>query len=216
MVLTDAEATAAGEAAKAAGTALVVAAGAGGWLARTVGTIPEDILGIAGGDWLHQTRRRNLAKMEAKTAKSLDGIDATRRTEASPSVVLPLLEAAADESREELQALWAALLANACLDGGKRVRRAFFDALRTMEPVDALVLELHINRPNRHTSEASSYQRDDEWMITQLAVKGFSQRDLAISTEALQTLKCLARIGSIVTHHATPFGLALFEACTVR
>ncbi len=216
MVLTDAEATAAGEAAKAAGTALVVAAGAGGWLARTVGTIPEDILGIAGGDWLHQTRRRNLAKMEAKTAKSLDGIDATRRTEASPSVVLPLLEAAADESREELQALWAALLANACLDGGKRVRRAFFDALRHMDPVDALVLDLNIRRPNGHTSDSGAQQHDSQWIVDQLSKSGFGQHDFSISIEVLQSLNCLARIRSTILYPVTPFGMALSEACTVR
>jgi hypothetical protein len=57
-------------------------------------------------------------------------------------MLIPLLQAAADESREELQSLWAALLANAMTDGGHRTRGAFVGALKSMDPADALVLSI--------------------------------------------------------------------------
>jgi hypothetical protein len=59
----------------------------------------------------------------------------------SLSVTLPLFRDAADESREELQELWARLLA-AAMDPSRadRVRARFFDALQKLDPLDARVL----------------------------------------------------------------------------
>lgn len=126
------------ETAKAAGKAIDATSGFGGWLKQTLGTIPEDLLGIAGGDWLHQQRQRNVLAMKAKTEEIRLRIGAGPPCEPSPSVVLPLLIGAAEESRPELQDLWAALLASALQpDGGSRVRRAFFETLKAMEPIDA-------------------------------------------------------------------------------
>ncbi|WP_439551435.1 Abi-alpha family protein [Falsiroseomonas sp.] len=131
-----------GEVAKFGSNALGTGRAFGGWLKDTFGTIPEDLLGIAGGDWLHHQRRRNLAALEAKTAAIRQRIGAGPPHEPSVSVVLPLLQAAADEGRPELQDLWAALLACAMEAGGGRgVRRAFFDTLRAMEPDDALLFK---------------------------------------------------------------------------
>lgn len=129
------------ETAKATGKAIEAATGFGGWVKQTIGTIPEDLLGIAGGDWLHQQRQRNLARMMAKTEEVRARIGAGVLHEPSVSVVLPLLTAAANEARPELQDLWAALLASALQpDGGTRVRRAFFDTLSRLEPSDAITL----------------------------------------------------------------------------
>jgi Abortive infection alpha len=140
--LSDDEAKAVTEVAKTGGKIIDAGIGIGSFIRGTLGTIPEDLIGIAGGDWLHQKRRRNLAKIEAETEKLLEGVALERISEPSVSVVVPLLEAAADEAREELQNLWAALLAKAMIDGGKRVRRAFFEIVRRMEPTDAIVLHL--------------------------------------------------------------------------
>jgi hypothetical protein len=124
VILSDKEAKAAQEVAKVTGKAIDAAAGAGTVMVNgTVGRIAAATLRLVGGDWVEEQQKRNLARMQAKTARILDGIDEARLTAPSPSVVKPLLEAAADESREELQDLWAALLANAMVDGGKRVRR---------------------------------------------------------------------------------------------
>jgi hypothetical protein len=112
-------------------------------VSKTVGTIPEDLLGIAGEDWLKEQRKRNLISLQAMTEKKLQNrINAGTLTEPSVSVVLPLLKTAADENRPELQELWAGLLATSFQsDGGQRVRRAYFDTLTQMEPLDAVLFD---------------------------------------------------------------------------
>ena len=59
----------------------------------------------------------------------------------SPSLAVPLLQAAYDESRPELQELWASLIA-AAMDPARsgRVRLSFIDTLKQFDPLDALVL----------------------------------------------------------------------------
>ena len=100
MILSDEEAKAAQEVTKATGKAIDVAAGAGTMLVNsTVAKIATATLGLIGGDWVQEAQVRNLARLKAKTARMLDGIDQARLSEPSPSVVRPLLEAAADESR---------------------------------------------------------------------------------------------------------------------
>lgn len=61
----------------------------------------------------------------------------------SLSVLVPLLEAAQDESNEELRELWSRLLAAASDPTRKNMyRREFVDIAKNMEPIDALVLPL--------------------------------------------------------------------------
>jgi hypothetical protein len=60
----------------------------------------------------------------------------------SMSVALPLLIAAADESRDELQDLWARLLAAATdPERAKFFRIRFIEAAKKMDPLDAAVLQ---------------------------------------------------------------------------
>jgi len=146
MPVTDEQAKAVQEVAKASGPIVGLIRDAGRTLVNsTVGAIPGDLIGAGGGDWLHEVRVRNRARLEAKTASMLDRLDKSRLTEPSPSVVRPLLEAAVDESREQIQDLWARLLANSMVDCGSRVRREFFITLKVLEPLDAAVLDLFDN-----------------------------------------------------------------------
>ncbi len=55
---------------------------------------------------------------------------------------LPILVAAADESRDELQDIWASLLAAAADPArAKAFRIAFIEAVKKMDPLDAAVLQ---------------------------------------------------------------------------
>ena len=141
------EARAVAEVAKTTGEIVKAAGGVGSYLARVVGSIPDNLLGLVVGDWLDHARRRHLATLEMNTARILEGIATERLSEPSPSVLIPLLQAAVDEGRADLQAIWAALLANAMVDGGRKVRRDYFELLRHLEPVDALVFDLLARRP---------------------------------------------------------------------
>ncbi|MCO6763715.1 DUF4393 domain-containing protein, partial [Streptomyces sp. EL5] len=61
---------------------------------------------------------------------------------APPRIALDILEAAQDETRDELKELWARLLANA-MDATpqKNVRIEFITVLKQLNPLDALILQ---------------------------------------------------------------------------
>ncbi|MCA3279017.1 MAG: DUF4393 domain-containing protein [Roseomonas sp.] len=200
-------AKATGEVAKLSGKAIDAATGFANWVGKTIGTIPEDLLGIAGGDWLHEQRRRNLISLQAKTAEIRTRIYAGPPQEPSVSVVLPLLRAASDEARPELQSLWAGLLTAALQpDGGRRVRRAYFDTLAQMEPLDAVLFEaiMHLRRDKQGG-------RVDANLAGGKAGIGGDERTVSINA--------LEKLGLIVfghhdgLHAVKPYGLAFWEAC---
>ncbi len=136
-------ARAGGEIAKFGSRLLDSVDGFAGYLAHVTGPIPHDLVGVAGGDWLHQVRIRNRAKLFANTRRVLEERGVREPfEEISPSIARPLLEAAVDESREELAELWAKLLAAASDPSRKdRVRLSFVTTLRQMDPLDARVLQ---------------------------------------------------------------------------
>jgi hypothetical protein len=159
----------------------------------------------------------------------LEGIDTERLTEPSPSVLIPLLQAAVDEGRAELQDLWAALLANAMVDGGRRVRRDYFDAVRQMEPMDALVFDIIARRPNPHSNEIVTADADVRFIEHQRMELGILPDDLAIAVAKLVKLGCVFERHPIPIFpnaassgppeprayppSLTPFGRGLLAAC---
>jgi hypothetical protein len=197
------------EVAKTTGKVVRAASWAGGYLAAVLGSVPHDLVGVLGGDWLHEARRRNIAQLQANTDKLLDGIAADRRTEISGSVFLPLIEACVDEGRTELQALWAALLANAMVDGGRKVRRDFFDAVKKMEPQDALVLkivgDILVTNPNPTPDQMLGEMR------AKASQAGWSDLEMQVSRDALANLKCL--LPSADQTRLTAFGRSLLDVC---
>jgi hypothetical protein len=90
------EAKAVSEVAKTTGKALEIVQGTGGWLGSVLGRLPEDLIGLAGADWVHEKRRRTIAQMQAQTAEFIAVLAPDRLIEPSPSVVLPLLQSAAN------------------------------------------------------------------------------------------------------------------------
>jgi hypothetical protein len=202
------EAKAVGELAKLGQEIVKATGGAGRYLADILASVPQDLIGLAGGDWLRHKRERNLATLFLNTHRHLEAIEDARKSDPSPSLLLPLLEAAKDEDREELQALWAALLASAMLDGGKRVRRAFFDTVRQMEPMDAKFLwEFYRLEEQGRPLEALS--QEPMWIILHrlLVPSSFTDDEFTVSAESLIGLKC------IQTGKLTSFGKALLRAC---
>lgn len=130
-----------GEVAKATRQAMSVVEGVGHYAAEVFGQIPHDIAGLVIGDWLRHKRLRNAKRLQVRTECILASISVERLESPSPSVFIPLLETSVDEERPVLSELWAKLLANATIDGGNRVRTAFFETLRQMEPSDVAFLE---------------------------------------------------------------------------
>ncbi len=183
--------------------------GVGRYAAEVFGTVPHDVVGVAIGDRLRQRRTENAIRYQAKTIALLAGVDPARISPPSPSVLIPWMTAAADEEREELCDLWAALLANAALDGGRKVRREFFETLRQMEPPDAVLLEVFPRAP------AQSQNETQEVALQRLFSDrmGHGGADMHLSLHALEKLGCLMRS---LYWTSTPYGRALRAALTVE
>ena len=110
------------------------------FVGKALGTIPEDTVGLLGGDRLHELRIRNLDKISRKTEEILRERGVEDPEPIGPKALLPALEAASEEIDETLQDMWGTLLANA-MDPGKdtSLQRVFIEALKEFEPIDALV-----------------------------------------------------------------------------
>lgn len=212
----DDQARAIAEVAKFGRELVVGIRGVAAYLGEVVGSIPSDLLGVGGGDWLSEVRKRNVARLMSKTTKILNGIDNGRISEPSPSVLIPLLQAVTDESREELQDLWAALLANSLLDGGHRVRREFFVVLQQMEPSDAAALKFmaRLPPPTRDTGDAAYQSR---FAALEAVLNGPGSLGFRVSMRALNRLGCVTPDGSLNELHTavSDFGVALLAACEV-
>jgi hypothetical protein len=76
---------------------------AGAYIGWVLGTVPADPAGVLGGDWLGQIRIRNLARYKERTEEILVARGVTDATPVSPSLAVPLLRAAADETRESFR-----------------------------------------------------------------------------------------------------------------
>jgi Abortive infection alpha len=129
------------EQAKAIQEALKTLQGLGGYMKQTFGTVPQDIVGLLGGDYLKVRRAENLFRMIEKTKKKLEDAHVDR-ADVPPSLSIPIMIAAADESRDELLDLWAALLA-AAADPEKSswFRIKFIEVVKQLDPLDPLVLQ---------------------------------------------------------------------------
>jgi sugar phosphate isomerase/epimerase len=112
----------------------------GGYLDRVLGTLPDDTVGFL-GDWVCAKRMQRAAKLWAETQEILRERGVKDTIEPSPSIAVPLIEAAVSEDREGLKEIWAKLLA-AAMDPSRanRVRQAFIETAKAMEPLDAVVL----------------------------------------------------------------------------
>lgn len=131
------------EQAKAVREAIAALRDVGGFLKEVLGTIPEDLVGIFGGDWLRVRRAENFARIAHKARERLAARGVKIGKPGTLSLTIPIAAASADESRDELQDLWACLLA-AALDPSreKSFRLAFIEAAKKMDPLDAAVLKL--------------------------------------------------------------------------
>ncbi len=98
-------------------------------------------MGLVLGDPLRLVRTVIAAQYDVLLDAILKRRNVSKTEPVSPSVAIPLLQAAYDENRPELQELWAELIATA-LDPArsKNLRLSFVSSLKQLDPLDALVL----------------------------------------------------------------------------
>jgi hypothetical protein len=79
--------------------ALRIVRGSASFLREMLGTVPEDVVALLGGNWLKVRRAEQLVRMFEKLKERLRARQVEVPEPASLSIVLPILVAAADESR---------------------------------------------------------------------------------------------------------------------
>src|SRR5262245_8475955 len=185
------------EQAKAIQEALKTLQGLGGFLKETFGTVPQDLVGLLGGDLLKVRRAENLVRILEKARARLRARHVKAREPATLSLALPILVASADESRDELVDIWARLLAAAADPArAKSFRIQYIEVVKKMDPLDAAVL---------------SYVKEAGGGVTgqirrEAAEKLYVSRDeVDVSIANLEKLELMDR-GGPVSSTLSPFG----------
>jgi hypothetical protein len=201
-------ANAVAETAKATGKAVDLVRDLGAFVGRVLGDAPADLIGVAGGDYLRQVRRRNAFRMAQRTDEIISARHIQETVAISPSLAIPLLSAAGDESRPELQDLWARLLANA-MDPARAndLRIEFIEAVKRFHPRDAFIVQKMGEQSGKLSPDARSF------FMGHLRL---SQAAVEVSFQNLIGTKCLFDpLGSLSDPILTPFGRELLTACRV-
>jgi hypothetical protein len=168
---------------------------------RAIGPAIGEIYGLLIGDRVSAARDRRLDEIARKTKKILKDRDVAEQQELPEDIAIPILEAAQGEPRDELQELWARLLANA-MDPKRsnNVRANFIDTIRQFEPVDARILF--------HVQSLS----EGDWPMTDEIANSLKIRESTaeLSVDHLVRLECLQRhTANQNAVHLTFFGLEL-------
>lgn len=176
----------------------------GRFVAEVVGDAPKNAFGIL-SDQLAAARAIGAIRLQKKVEAERKRLDIQDPQTASPSIAQPLLEAALNETREDLQDIWARLIVTAT--DPKRahlVRQSFIDTLKQFDPYDALVLRARGNIPGRTQGN----------MLQILAESTkLPQDEVMLSFLHLRDLKCLESKGSIANIYLTPYADGLLRAC---
>jgi hypothetical protein len=182
------------EQAKLGQKALEVLQGLGGFLREIFGTVPEDLVGYFGGDLLKVRRAENFARIAQEAHERLKARGIHTPEPPSISILLPIIVASAEESRDELVDIWARLLAAAADPArSKSFRLAFIETAKNMDPLDAAVLRYAnehgggVTGQIRNEAAAALHASRDEVdvSIMNLAKLGLMQEGSAISAAVL-------------------------------
>src|SRR5271166_2140184 len=176
------------------------------YVGRVLGTVPEDAVGLVLGHPLHFVRTVVAAQLDCWLDKILTRRDVKETQPVSPSLAIPLLTAAYDESSTELQELLAGLMA-AAMDPARssRVRLSFIDALKKFDPLDALVLRERDRVPGELRPSAV------ECLAQRMDV---AQSEVDLSVDNLENLKCVFRAPAVrLQFYPSLYGNALLRAC---
>lgn len=177
---------------------------AGGYTTGILGRLPHNVVGIL-DDWVLHVRVRRYAQLTEETLSILSRRGVKDREEPSPSIAIPLIDAALNETRDELKTLWAKLLA-AALDPSRKnlVRLSLIKVLQQMEPFDALVLQEIYKQPGTWTPNGRDY------MIARFKCQ---QEDVLVAFENLKDLKCINFVREPhIDPLMAPLGMMLMKA----
>jgi hypothetical protein len=199
------------EQAKLGQEALKALQGLGGFMKETFGTMPQDVVALLGGDYLKVRRAENLFRMIEKAKKRLEDNHVTH-PDAPPSLAIPIMIAAADESRDELLNMWAALLA-AAADPKRSAsfRLKFIEVVKQLDPLDpAVLVELTVQK-------LADFEKLDK-ISSKLRCR---DDEVGVSLANLESLALVVRAGPLNSANyrylgATPLGRELLRAVAIE
>jgi Abortive infection alpha len=180
---------------------------AGGYATGIFGRLPHNLVGFV-DDWVFHQRVRRWAGLQADTLRILEDRAVPKPyVEISPSIAVPLLEAAVDETREHLKQLWAKLLA-AALDPTRAgfVRPSIVAIVKGMDPIDVLVMQEVDKQPSGSWSPSGR-----DFMASALKV---TQDEILVSFDNLTRLGCVtwSPTGPHINPIMAPLGKLLMMA----
>lgn len=155
---------------------------------RAISPAIGNVYGLLIGDKVAAARVRRLDEITRKTRKILHDRGVKEQQELPEDIAIPLLEAAQSEPREELQELWARLLANAMdPERAGNVRPEFIETVRQLQLIDVQILVI-----------AHDHLRSTKQAVNETDVVGRAKaRDTAarVSIEHLVKLGCIVLVG---------------------
>jgi len=200
------------ESAKAVQGVANLAEAGGAYLAKMLGTVPEDVVGLLGGDLIHHYRLRNWHKISQKTDEILEQGGIEKRDPLSPKYIKPLLEAASNEGDETLQDMWAQLLANAMNpDHDASLQLEYIEVLKQFKPIDARILNIYVGLgPDTGQSPNNLPERD------------LRKTEIIVSADRLASVGCLNKlpqknpkaVEGKTAYRVSALGLELHRACS--
>lgn len=158
-------------------------------------------------DKVHFWRAENTVRMLIKAQAFMGSLPAGVR--ASPGTVYSILEEASGTDDDELQSLWAGLLASACSEDGKdESNKLFVNLLRQMTPLEVRILILSCERAVKIVtrSGAIGVQIDIELLVSELmtllGVVDFHQLDREL--DHMRQLGLFHELGGGIQMHSSP------------
>jgi hypothetical protein len=160
---------------------------------RAIGPAIGNIYGLLIGDKVSAARVRRLDEITRKTEQILRDRDVKERQELPEDIAIPLLEAAQGESREELQDVWARLLANAMdPERAHDVLPEFITTVSRLQPIDVLMLQIvSTASASKPVSEENAAERLKQSTDDRIEYRPAAAR---LSLARLEELKCTRRL----------------------
>lgn len=189
--------------------AVVQMAGAAGTAYTLGGQVIAKLQGHFG-----RIQEENILKISTEAREKLSAIGPDRLTSPSPNILTPLLEAACQESRSELQERWAALMANTMVDNGKKAHRNLIAILSALEPADVLVLDLISKVVPSNDVNISGASLSTA--IAEFSYQSYSEDEWSVSVDNLMNQLCIQRVAINYCPVMRPLGRLLVAACRVE
>lgn len=197
------------EGSKFGGALVKAGSDAGAYLADILGDLPKDLVSLFIGDRVATSRLINLARLEKRAHERIAELKVKGASieSISPNILIAIASAAADEKREELTNLWANLLATAMNPvTAVLVRQSFIDAVKRMDPPDALVLRA-LTKPS--PPPANPHFQITDRVDDATKITGLDRLDVSTSVARLKSLEILETQGGSYQPRLTDFGHAL-------